>query len=120
MHRSHGSRTSFELEGDSMVDQLSRSWFDQTRFAWPVHSLSLAHPERASGSRFFTLGTIRELCRGSGLEIETIRRNYRLIEAPHRINRVARLFALPLVREFLTFRYLVRARRRGPHEVAHP
>jgi len=63
--------------------------------------------------RFFTLSNIRDLFAGAGLEIVTLRRKYRLVERPSRINRVAPLFALPGLRPFLTFQYLVRAARRG-------
>ena len=61
--------------------------------------------------RFFTLRNVRELFAEAGLEIEVVRRNYRLIEAPSRVNRISSWFAFPPFREFLAFQYLVRARR---------
>jgi 2-polyprenyl-3-methyl-5-hydroxy-6-metoxy-1,4-benzoquinol methylase len=62
--------------------------------------------------RFFTLRNVRELFAEAGMEIEIVRRNYRLIEAPSRFNRFSKWFAFPPFREFLAFQYLVRARRR--------
>lgn len=43
------------------------------------------------------------------LRIETTSTNYRLLEAPHGINRYARYLALPGLRGFLAFQYVVRA-----------
>jgi 2-polyprenyl-3-methyl-5-hydroxy-6-metoxy-1,4-benzoquinol methylase len=64
--------------------------------------------------RFFALRNVRELFAQAGLHIETLRRNYRLIEAPHGINRLARFLSFPPFREFLAFQYRVRARRANP------
>lgn len=61
--------------------------------------------------RFFTKRNIEELFEGAGLRIETMRTNYRIIEAPHPLNRIAKYLAWPGVRGFLAFQYLVRARR---------
>jgi len=61
--------------------------------------------------RFFTLRNIVELFESAGLRVEKVSRNYRLIERPSRINRIAPAFALPGLREFLAFQYLIRARR---------
>ena len=59
--------------------------------------------------RFFTLRNINELFQNAGLEIVGIARNYRIIETPHRYNVYAKYFALPLLRDFLTFQYIVSA-----------
>ena len=64
--------------------------------------------------RFFTLRNIRELFASSGLSIRKLDRNYRIIERPHRLNRIAPLLALPLLREFFAFQYLVQAGRNAP------
>lgn len=61
--------------------------------------------------RFFTLRNVRELFSGAELEILQVRRKYRLIERPSRINRVSRYFAVPPLRDLLAFQYLVQARK---------
>jgi 2-polyprenyl-3-methyl-5-hydroxy-6-metoxy-1,4-benzoquinol methylase len=60
--------------------------------------------------RFFTRKNIEELFAGAGLVIEQIETNYRFIEKPLKINRFARVFAIPGMRRLLAFQYLVRAR----------
>ena len=60
--------------------------------------------------RFFTRKNIVELINGSGLTIETITENFRIIERPHIINRLARLFAVPPFRDLIVFQYLVVAK----------
>jgi 2-polyprenyl-3-methyl-5-hydroxy-6-metoxy-1,4-benzoquinol methylase len=64
--------------------------------------------------RFFTLRNIRELFESSGLSIRRLDRNYRIIERPHRLNRLAPLLGLPLLRELFAFQYLVQAGRDAP------
>jgi SAM-dependent methyltransferase len=60
--------------------------------------------------RFFTKKNIEDLFEQAGLSIDVIATNYRLLEAPHKINRFARFLALPGLRPFLAFQYLIRAR----------
>jgi 2-polyprenyl-3-methyl-5-hydroxy-6-metoxy-1,4-benzoquinol methylase len=60
--------------------------------------------------RFFTKKSIEDLFEQAGLSIDVIATNYRLLEAPHKINRFARFLALPGLRPFLAFQYLIRAR----------
>jgi len=60
--------------------------------------------------RFFTRRNVLELFRSANLEIESVDAKYRLLERPHRINRFAKYFALPGLRGFLAFQYLVTAR----------
>lgn len=57
--------------------------------------------------RFFTLRNIHELFHKAGLRIVKIKRNYRIIETPNRYNVYAKYLALPLLRDFLTFQYLI-------------
>jgi 2-polyprenyl-3-methyl-5-hydroxy-6-metoxy-1,4-benzoquinol methylase len=61
--------------------------------------------------RFFTKQNIIELFEGAGLVIDTIETNYRILERPHRFNRFAKFFALPVIKDFLAFQYLVKAHR---------
>jgi len=62
--------------------------------------------------RFFTLHNIKELFQYGGLNIVEIKRIYRIIESPHPLNTFARYFALPLIRDFLTFQYLIVAKKK--------
>jgi len=59
--------------------------------------------------RFFTRKNIVELFEHTGLCIDVIETNYRLLERPHKINRYAKFFAFPGIRSFFAFQYLVRA-----------
>ncbi len=61
--------------------------------------------------RFFTLQNVRELFASAGLSIRKVDRNYRIIERPHRLNRLSPVLALPLLRELIAFQYLVQAGR---------
>lgn len=61
--------------------------------------------------RFFTLKNARELVASAGLELDAVHRNYRIIERPNRANAVARAFAWPGLRDFLTFQLVLVARK---------
>lgn len=60
--------------------------------------------------RFFTRKNIVELFEYAGLRVEVMEANYRFVEKPHGINKMARYFALPGIRNLLAFQYLIRAR----------
>lgn len=60
--------------------------------------------------RFFAKRNVLELFEGAGLTIDTVRTNYRIIERPHDLNVVAKYLAVPGLRGFLAFQYLVKAR----------
>lgn len=62
--------------------------------------------------RFFTLHSIRQLFDAAALQVQTVERNYRLIERPHWINAYAKDCALYMLRDLLTFQYIVVARKR--------
>jgi 2-polyprenyl-3-methyl-5-hydroxy-6-metoxy-1,4-benzoquinol methylase len=64
--------------------------------------------------RFFALANVRALFAQAGLEIVRIGRHYRLIDRPHRVNRLAPLVALPGLRELVAYQYLVVARPGRP------
>ena len=61
--------------------------------------------------RFFTLRNMKEMFLDAGLEIVKIKRKYRIIEEPHYLNKFSNCFALPLVKDFLTFQYLIVAKK---------
>jgi methionine biosynthesis protein MetW len=61
--------------------------------------------------RFFTWKNIQELFSGSGLRISKVERKYRLLEQPHRYNKYSKFFAFPVIKEFLTFQYIVIAKK---------
>ena len=60
--------------------------------------------------RFFSKRNIIELFEKSCLSIEKMQANYRFVDRACRINHLARFFALPVLRDFLAFQYLIRAR----------
>lgn len=62
--------------------------------------------------RFFTKKNIIELFQGAGLNIDRMVANYRLIETPHKFNNYSHFFAIPFLKDFLTFQYLVVGKRR--------
>jgi predicted TPR repeat methyltransferase len=78
---------------------------------WPYRERGI-HDE--THLRFFALANVRALFAQAGLEIVTLRRHYRLIDRPHRVNRIAPLLALPGLRELLAYQYLVLARPGRP------
>jgi len=61
--------------------------------------------------RFFTKHNIIELFNSAGLKIKRLETNYRLIEKPHSLNRWAKFMALPGIRNFLAFQYLIQAKQ---------
>ncbi len=62
--------------------------------------------------RFFAWQNIQELFAQAELVIEQVERNYRLVEQPRRVNQVAHWVALPGVRPWLTYQYLIVAKKR--------
>jgi methionine biosynthesis protein MetW len=61
--------------------------------------------------RFFTLKTITEMFNNCNLKITNIQRKYRIIERPHPYNNYSKYLALPILKDFLTFQYLVVAQK---------
>ena len=59
--------------------------------------------------RFFTWKNIRELFENEGLSIDKVETNYRIVERIHRINRFSKIFALPGIKNYFAFQYLIRA-----------
>jgi 2-polyprenyl-3-methyl-5-hydroxy-6-metoxy-1,4-benzoquinol methylase len=66
--------------------------------------------------RFFTCRNIKELFGESDLQITKIHRNYRIIESPHPYNKYSRYFAFPLIKDFLTFQYIILAEKRPSYK----
>ena len=61
--------------------------------------------------RFFTLNNIKEMFQGAGLKITRVERHYRIIERPHRYNRFCKYLACFFLKDFLTFQYLIVAKK---------
>lgn len=78
------------------------------RGIWPYRERGI---HDRSHLRFFTLKNIKEMFRDAALEITRIERNYRIIERPHRHNRFSKYFACLLPKDFLTFQFLIVARK---------
>jgi len=75
---------------------------------WPYRSRGI---HDRSHLRFFTKKNIVELIESSGMCVEVIQCNYRLLEKPCSINRFAKYFAVPGIRCFLVFQYLICSRK---------
>lgn len=76
---------------------------------WPYRERGI---HDRSHLRFFTLKNIIEMFENSGLKISRIDRNYRIVETPHPYNKFSRFFALPIIKDFLTFQYIVVANKK--------
>jgi len=61
--------------------------------------------------RFFTFKNIKTMFNDAGINIISIKRTYRIIERPHRLNRFSKYFAFIPFKEFLTFQYLIVAKK---------
>jgi len=61
--------------------------------------------------RFFTLKNIKELFRYADLKIDKIVRKYRIIERPHLLNKCSKYLALTFIKDFITFQYLIIAKK---------
>ena len=60
--------------------------------------------------RFFAQRNLDDLFDGTGLTMTGVGRNFRLIEAPHPVNRFAWIFGFPPLRDLVTFQYLIVAK----------
>lgn len=76
---------------------------------WPYRERGI---HDRSHLRFFTLKNIIEMFENSGLKISRIDRNYRIVETPHPYNKFSRFFALPIIKDFLTFQYIIVANKK--------
>ena len=76
---------------------------------WPYRERGI-HDE--THLRFFTLKNIKRLFKEANLELTEIERNYRLIESGSKFDALAKYLALPFIRAFLTFQYLLVASKR--------
>jgi len=61
--------------------------------------------------RFFTFKNIKKMLLDAGLNIIKIKRNYRIIESPSSYNRFSKIFAFYPFKDFITFQYLVVAKK---------
>lgn len=59
--------------------------------------------------RFFTKRNIKELFDNAGLNMKIVKTNYRFVDRSHYMNRFARPLAVPGLRNFLAFQYLVKS-----------
>ena len=78
------------------------------RARWPYRSRGI---HDRTHLRFFAFANLGPLLEGADLEIVQLVRSYRLVERPHRLNRFSHLFALPGLRNLLTFQFLIVARQ---------
>ncbi|MDY0386288.1 MAG: class I SAM-dependent methyltransferase [Methanolobus sp.] len=62
--------------------------------------------------RFFTLKNIKELIEHTSLIEVNMHMNFRIIEAPSKINYIGKLFNLPLIKHFFIFQYITLCKKR--------
>ena len=77
---------------------------------WPYRSRGI---HDRTHLRFFTWKNVVELLDFAGLKPVRVIEKYRIIEHPHKLNRFSHVLALPGLRPFLTFQYLVVASKKG-------
>jgi 2-polyprenyl-3-methyl-5-hydroxy-6-metoxy-1,4-benzoquinol methylase len=56
--------------------------------------------------RFFTRSNILDMIQDAGLKVQSEKRNLRIIESGSRINRMAFMLDLPVLKSFFTFQYI--------------
>ena len=71
---------------------------------WPYRERGI-HDK--SHLRFFAFKNITEMFQNAGLNILRVKRNYRIIEKPHRFNRFSKYLALFPFRDLFVFQYLI-------------
>lgn len=79
-----------------------------TKGSWPYRERGI---HDRTHLRFFTIKNIREMFESAGLEIIDIRRNYRITGRASFLNKYIRLFTLPITRKYVTFQYIVSAKK---------
>ena len=57
--------------------------------------------------RFFTLKNLKQMFQSADLRVKKIQRNYRIFDQPARINRATKFLALPILKEFLAYQYVI-------------
>ena len=61
--------------------------------------------------RFFTRKSANLVFDNAGLKIDCLSRQYRFIDRPHKINQFAKFFAIPFIRNFLTYQLIFRLKK---------
>jgi len=75
---------------------------------WPYRDRGI---HDRSHLRFFTLKNIKDMFQNAGLKIIRVEYNYRIIERPHKFNKLSKYIAIFPFRDLLTFQYLIVARK---------
>ena len=74
------------------------------RGVWPYNDRGIHDKNHL---RYFTFKTIKKIFQDAEYEIVGIKRNYRIIERPHSLNKFARIFSFFPFMNFVTFQYLI-------------
>jgi 2-polyprenyl-3-methyl-5-hydroxy-6-metoxy-1,4-benzoquinol methylase len=77
------------------------------RKTWPYRSRGI---HDATHLRFFSFQNVISLLVQANLTVVDIKRNFRLMDRPGKINKIARFLAVPGLRDPLTYQYLVIAK----------
>ncbi|MCK5466092.1 class I SAM-dependent methyltransferase [Candidatus Parcubacteria bacterium] len=76
--------------------------------SWPYNERGIHDKNHL---RFFTLDSIKRMFKNAGFEIIKIEHNYRIIEKPHKLNRLSFLISFPPFTNLITFQYLIVAKK---------
>jgi 2-polyprenyl-3-methyl-5-hydroxy-6-metoxy-1,4-benzoquinol methylase len=79
------------------------------RREWPMNARGI---HDATHLRWFAQNNVEAMIREAGLHLLKLDRTYRLLERPHPVNRLARFFAVPGLRNLLTHQFIAVCRRR--------
>lgn len=98
------------------IRHISSFYWIYVRGIWPMRDRGIHDKTHL---RFFTLHNIHQLLATTGYAVIKVRRQYRLLERPSRLNELlftrlrgaAFMDRLPVIREFLTYQYLIVAKR---------
>jgi SAM-dependent methyltransferase len=102
----HGGSVVVSLPNVGFYDTLINVFF---RRRWPRRDRGL---HDFTHRRWFARHDVDELLEGAGLDIVKRQRVFRLVERPHRLNNIAHFFAIPGLRDLLTYQFIVLAKKR--------
>lgn len=91
------------------VRHIDTIWNLVVRGRWPYRDRGI---HDRTHLRFFARADAMDLIDQAGLKIDQLHTHYRIIERPHDWNRFAHRFAVPGLKDFLAFQYVMRASRR--------
>jgi 2-polyprenyl-3-methyl-5-hydroxy-6-metoxy-1,4-benzoquinol methylase len=80
------------------------------RKTWPMRGRGI---HDRTHMRFFARRDLEGLLAAGSFDVRSLRRTYRVLERPHRINLAAKYLAVPGLRDLLTYQFLILAQKSG-------